>query len=124
MPTRLRYSYGNNSEPHDVWHEVVFADDIRPGDVDTIWKALLPWQGPFARRGVGFFIPYQVGLPDLQPQLSQHWDINDHVWHKLARIDITPTSRPVTIELTFAELVERFANVTWDAVGTMERILF
>lgn len=57
-----------------------------------------------------FFIPSQVGLPDLQEMMIDGFDEDeDHVWHELLNIEIT-ASDP-TYDLTGDDLVRRFKAV-------------
>jgi len=56
-----------------------------------------------------FFIPSQVGMTDLQPEL---WTELDHVWHELDVIEQT-TEQPTT-PLTAHELIHAFRDAKKD----------
>ena len=70
-----------------------------------------------------FFIPSQIGLPDLQSRLGKPTD-DDHVWHHLTPEDFTPTPEPPTVKLTARGLRTQFrrAHATgWDVSAAMDR---
>jgi hypothetical protein len=54
------------------------------------------------------FIPSQVGLVDLQPELVAYPSDEDHVWHEL--VEVEPTDDPVNFHLTASELLNNFRN--------------
>lgn len=65
-----------------------------------------------------FFIPSQVGLPDLQ----EGWNSSrDHVNHKILRIE--PTEAPATMDISSVRLVWDFkrAKGKWDITAAMKR---
>ena len=109
MNTLIHYLYrdANNYKAH---HEIIVRGAVTFADVT-----------PFLDSGE-FFIPSQVGLPDLQSKLGQPTD-DDHVWHHLTLEDFTPTSEPPTVKLTARDLRTRFrrAHATgWDISAAMD----
>lgn len=73
-----------------------------------------------------YFIPSQVGLPDLQRYWRDVYGLpvpNDdhHVWHEIVAIE--ETDDVPTVILTALELYEAFERVqAWDEQGAMERL--
>lgn len=103
--TALHYLY-RDARNYKAGTRVVLAGAPDAAGIAAITAAL---------DGGEFFIPSQVGLRDLQRDLSPRLYEDDHVWHELqAGADITATEDPATESFGFAELVERFRTVTWD----------
>jgi hypothetical protein len=50
-----------------------------------------------------FFIPSEVGLPDLQ---DDEFTVNDHIWHEIETIELTEDNP--TSDITAALLIEKF----------------
>jgi hypothetical protein len=105
--TRLHYLYRDGSN-YKTGADVVLAGNLSTEQIDAIVAKLDDGE---------HFIPSQVGLIDLQPNL-QVWDTkpseDDHAWHALERDDIEATADAPTTELTAAELAAAFAAVEWD----------
>jgi hypothetical protein len=69
------------------------------------------------------FIPDQVGLEEVQEQLTSFPSEDDHVWHELNEDDITDTQQDPTIQLTAEQLYQNFMAVEeWDVEGAVERL--
>ena len=59
-----------------------------------------------------FFIPSEVGLEDLQPEI---FTIDDHIWHEVFSVE--PTEESPTGEIGSKELVEKFkylSSIDWN----------
>lgn len=70
-----------------------------------------------------YFIPSQVGLPDLQPYLLQFgpYTEDDHVFHEL--LDAEKTDETPTCAVSTARLLESFRNVSrWEVAAAMKRL--
>ena len=69
------------------------------------------------------FIPYQVGLEDLQPQMDSYPSADDHVWHTFESVE--PTEEPLTegLNLTAEELRKNFQarKGNWDVVAACRK---
>jgi len=110
MNTRITYFYcdgGNNK----TWHELDVQGKISFSQVEPFLECRY------------FFIPSQIGLPDLQNRLGAPTD-DDHVWHHFPSDAFTPTADPPTICITARILLKRFhfafAN-GWDVSAAMDR---
>jgi hypothetical protein len=67
-----------------------------------------------------FFIPSEVGLPDLQPEPLT---VYDHIWHEILAIE--ETSKPSNCALNAQELIKRFAtakSLNWNEGRVLERM--
>ena len=110
MNTLIHYLYRDASN-YKAHHEIIVRGEITFADLT-----------PFLESGE-FFIPSQIGLPDLQAQLGQPTD-DDHAWHHLTPEDFTPTPEPPTVKLTARGLRTRLrrAHATgWDVSAAMDR---
>lgn len=99
MNTKFRYRYrrSGRNEPHDF--TLVLRGRMSPQDRDLILGALAET----------WFIPHQVGLPDLHPHIGP----DDHPWHEL--VDITDTNRAANTTWTARGLAREFDRIrTWD----------
>jgi hypothetical protein len=56
-----------------------------------------------------FFIPSDVGLPDLQ---DDTFSVDDHIWHELEKIELT--EEPPTLEIGASLMIENFKNASQD----------
>lgn len=66
-----------------------------------------------------FFLPHDVGLPELQPEV---WNTDDHIWHELIRVEATDA--PPDIDLSAKDLASRFrqrGELGWDQSATFRR---
>jgi len=100
--TKIVYEYRDASN-YKTNDEVVLAGKI---DHELLSKMLAKLQGGM------FFIPGQVGLPDIQNKMGD-WNEDDHPFHSF--LIIQPTSEDPTEGMpTIYELVASFPDV-WDA---------
>ena len=110
MNTLIHYLYRDASN-YKAHHEIVVRGKITFAEV-----------APYLESGE-FFIPSQIGLPDLQSQLGQPTD-DDHVWHHLTPEDFTPTPEPPTVKLTARGLRTRLRRAYaagWDVSAAIKR---
>ncbi len=110
MNTQIHYLYRDASN-YKAHHEIIVHGKITFADIT-----------PHLESGE-FFIPSQVGLPDLQSQLGKPTD-DDHAWHHLTPDDFIPTSAPPTVKLTACGLRNRFRRAHaagWDISTAMAR---
>src|SRR5579875_1140471 len=99
--TRLAYCYRDasgyqQSEEIILVGELSFKRDIQP----------YLYEGEF-------FIPDQVGLPNLQGRFEDFPAEDDHPWHTIA--DVSLADDAPTVQVTADELRQLFCSVTWDA---------
>jgi hypothetical protein len=71
-----------------------------------------------------YFIPSQVGLPDIQDQMSGEFPTDDdHVWHELLTAE--PTDAAPTWHMSAREILalfKRAATDGWDEAAAAERL--
>ena len=69
------------------------------------------------------FIPYQVGMEDLQSELASYPSADDHVWHEFE--SARPTDLPPTkgLKLSAEQLLKNFRTRKgkWDVVDAVEK---
>lgn len=82
MNTKFSYLY------RDAWNYKKFHSLILPGVVS------LEKIEPFLRDHT-FFIPSEVGLPDLQENVFKTYD---HIWHEIEAISLTDEQPTLTID--------------------------
>jgi hypothetical protein len=113
MNTRIEYLY-RDAGNYKQFGSVVLRGAITPQEIGTIKAGLESGE---------YFIPNQVGLPDLQPNMPGFPDRDaDHVWHELdAQWGISLTADPPTSELDVHAFALMFAG-RWDIVGAMKRL--
>ena len=110
MNTRISYLY-RDAGNYKAYHDLVICGKLTLAQV-----ALYLDSGEF-------FIPSQVGLPDLQAELGTPTD-DDHVWHHLPSDAFTPTETSPTVRLTARTLLTRFRRAHtagWDVSAAMAR---
>jgi len=112
----FHYLY-RDADNYKVGQDYLFMGSLQSDDLDIIRQKLYEGDG---------FIPSQVGLDDLQPQLQafdieEHgFDNPDHPWHELnvsediKEIKKSEFSATMVGPITWRELVENFRHVTWD----------
>ncbi len=81
MNTQLSYLY------RDAWNYKRFHSIILPGIIT------LEQIEPFLREQT-FFIPSEVGLPDLQEDVFKSYD---HIWHEIEAIELIDEQPTATI---------------------------
>lgn len=71
-----------------------------------------------------YFIPHEVGLPELQQQLTIYngggYTDDDHVYHELD--DYEQTEDRPTIEMTAGEFIKKYNNALCDELSEIERL--
>lgn len=55
-----------------------------------------------------FFIPSQLGWPDLQPEPLT---VNDHIWHQIYEVELT--NENATFEFSAEVLIEKFRELSF-----------
>ncbi|MBK1666601.1 hypothetical protein CKO28_00905 [Rhodovibrio sodomensis] len=104
--TAITYEYRDGANYH-TQRTYIVAGGLSAAEIDEISLRLDEGE---------YFIPGQVGLPDLQDSFvgcASHWDPQlDHPWHLLGEIESTP--KPATVALEARELLRRFREVQWD----------
>lgn len=116
MNTAIRYHEFDSDTPNPLRGpsaRVVLSGALTESGLRAVMAALEPGHVVFRRPGVGYFIPNQVGLPRVDT-LRGWADRESLSWHALAREGLEETLDPPTLEMDFAELVERFQAVRWD----------
>jgi hypothetical protein len=114
MNTRITYTYRDASN-YKATDSFVALGEITSEQIDRILACLDQGES---------FIPSQVGLRDLQPDL-QIWDSpreldedghnpDDHPWHELEADSFQPTDESADTSLTVEDLVEAFEAASWD----------
>lgn len=91
--TKFWYLYRDASNNKKM-NSVVVKGTFQASDEETVKAALSEGE---------YFIPRQIGLPE-----ERFGELNedDHCWFEY--IEMTPTSEAVTVDLTVAQLIERF----------------
>lgn len=97
--TRINYLYRDASN-YKKHNEVIIRGVLTDQQIDIIMSCLEAGE---------YFIPEQVGLPEVRSDDS--WTEDDHVWFELYRDGFEEVSMEPTVELTAAEVVERFLRV-------------
>ena len=109
MNTRISYIYrdGNNYKQG--------IELVVPGEIDKDFILDCCDEGEF-------FIPDQVGLPELQGQMINFPNDADHVWHELEDIELTDDAADT--EIAAEDIERRFeeAKGNWDVCGASERL--
>lgn len=90
MNTRISYLY------RDACNYKVFNDAVIAG------RLSLDQLTPYLKDRT-FFIPSEVGLPDLQPN---EFSPDDHIWHEIESIE--ETSDVPTVDITATNMLENF----------------
>lgn len=66
-----------------------------------------------------FFIPSDVGLPDLQDDI---FSVDDHIWHEFESIELT--EEPPNVEIDASLLIKYFKDASdnhWDEYAVFKR---
>lgn len=104
--TRFSYLYRDacNYKKH---HDIVFAGVLE----ETSVRRFL--------RDTEFFIPYEIGLPELQ---DSEFTSDDHIWHEFVAVESTmdiPTDSRDAEE--FLAFMERASALEWNEFEAMKR---
>lgn len=108
MNTRIEYMYRDACN-YKTFKEIVLKGAAAPG---VFFAALHDGE---------FFIPFDVGLPELQPT---PFTIDDHIWHTLERISLTDDDPDAEFSITATELANRFqayGSTGWDQIAAFYR---
>ena len=81
MNTKFSYLYRDEWN-YKKFHSIILSGVIRLEQIE-----------PFLREGA-FFIPSEVGLPDLQEDVFKSYD---HIWHEIESIELTNEQPTVAI---------------------------
>jgi len=90
---------------------------------DIIVDGELTWSDfePVLHMGE-MFIPFDIGLPELQDQLEDYPNKDDHIWHQL--LDLEETFDEPTVEVTADEIKRSLKQIEtdgWDETSAFER---
>ncbi len=114
MNTRIAYLYrdGANYKQH---HDVVVDGEL---SLDGLKSFLVDGM---------FFIPHDVGLPDLQHCFADQGcgfpSDDDHIWHELVAAE--PTNDLPAVEIHAADLIVKFRTASdngWNLTGALKRL--
>jgi len=106
MNTRFSYLYRDACN-YKKFNDVVLSGIIQEKQIGPLLKDKL------------FFIPSEVGLPDLQDDV---FSIDDHIWHELEKIELT--EEPPTVEIDASLLIENFEDASqnnWNEYAAFKR---
>lgn len=112
MNTKISYQYrdADNYKQHE---EVILHGQLTEAEKERI----------LAKRDEGeYFIPSQVGLPDLQERMINPFNPEtDHVWHELEAVE--DTDKAPTIEMQAYALLNRFDDLEgWNDTDKAEEL--
>lgn len=111
--TAVSYQYRDGSN-YKANHVAIFAGEITHDEVLRVLSTCDEGE---------WFIPGQVGLPDIQDRLQNFPDPeDDHVWHELEADSFELTDRAPTEAIDIHAFVERFCETTWDVAAQAEKI--
>jgi hypothetical protein len=114
--TRISYTY-RDADNYAVARDVVLKGLPGKDDLAKISEKLSNMGGELNVGELGYFVPGQIGLPDLQNDFiggQSAWiEERDTPFHMID--DISPTTLPADADMPrFAELVSKISEVTWD----------
>lgn len=110
--TEVFYQYRDASNYKQA-ERVVFAGRLTADELIAVMTNLDNGQ---------WFIPSQVGLPDLQGRWGGRLYEDDHVWHELEAGDITPTWSAPTEAVDVHAFAAAFAAARWDVEAAMREV--
>lgn len=99
--TRLIYSY-RDASGYQQSEEIILAGEL------SLQQDLQP-----SLYEQEFFIPDQVGLPNLQGRFEDFPGEDDHPWHTIGEVSLTDDAP--TVQVSADEIRQRFRSVSWDA---------
>jgi len=111
MNTEIVYQYRDASN-YKAYPE---SDVIVEGELN--WSDVKP-----ALHAGEFFIPHDLDLPELQSQLENYPNSDDHIWHQL--VDLESTDARPTTDITADEIRQRLETITetgWSESEAFER---
>jgi hypothetical protein len=106
MNTRFSYLYRDACN-YKKFNDVVLSGIIKENQIEPFLKDKL------------FFVPSEVGLPDLQDDV---FSVDDHIWHEFEKIELT--EEPANIELKASLLIRKFQKSfrdNWDEYSVFKR---
>jgi hypothetical protein len=106
MNTRFSYLYRDACN-YKKFNDVVLFGIIQENQIEPLLKDRL------------FFVPSEVGLPDLQDDV---FSLDDHVWHEFEKIELT--EEPTNIEVDASMLIRNFrdaAHNNWNEYAVFRR---
>ncbi len=106
MNTRFSYLYRDACN-YKKFNDIVISGILEEKQIEFLLKDKL------------FFIPSEVGLPDLQDDV---FSVDDHIWHELEKIELT--DEPPTIGIDANLLIERFivaSRKNWNEYEVMSK---
>lgn len=92
MNTQFNYLYRDACN-YKKFHSIVLSGVIRLKQIE-----------PFLREQT-FFIPFEIGLPDLQEEVFKSYD---HIWHEIEAIELTEDQPTIAIDAS--SLLANFKN--------------
>lgn len=101
--TQIVYLYRDACN-YKNWNTVVIKGEMNKEQIETIMDCL---------DGREFFIPSQVGLPEVR---FDEWTEDDHCWFELNEDDFELTDHDADVDMTVEDLVSNFINMKnkWD----------
>jgi hypothetical protein len=106
MNTRFSYLYRDACN-YKKFNDVVLSGIIQEKQIAPFLKDKL------------FFIPSDVGLPDLQ---DDTFSVDDHIWHEFEKIELT--EEPPNLEIVSSLLIEKFKDASqnnWNEYAAFKR---
>ncbi len=104
MNTRFEYLYRDACN-YKSYNDVVVSGVLNKTDIQPYLKDKT------------FFIPSEIGLPDLQ---EMEFSPDDHIWHEIE--SISPTNDAPTITFSAREIIEGFRKASQN--GWNEYVVF
>ncbi len=106
MNTKLSYLYRDACN-YKKFNDVVLSGIIQKIQIEPLLKDKI------------FFIPSDIGLPDLQDDI---FSVDDHVWHEFEKIELT--EEPPTIDICASLLITKFkvaSQNNWNEYAAFKR---
>jgi hypothetical protein len=111
MNTKISYRY-RDAANYKESNTVILSGELAESEKKEILKRL---------DGGEYFIPSQVGLEDIQPQMEGFPSQDDHVFHELESVE--NTDDPPDTDMSAKTLLESFRGVErWDISAAMEKL--
>ncbi|MDX9972727.1 MAG: hypothetical protein RBU21_07050 [FCB group bacterium] len=106
MNTKVSYLYRDACN-YKTFHEVVLAGVIGEDDIKPLLK------------DETFFVPSEVGLPDLQ---QADFGVDDHIWHEI--VSISKTDEEPSLSIRASDFLKRFrlaSQANWNEYAVFKR---